>query len=56
VFFLFFYDSWGCLVEIFAGFLGFLLGFLEGFIGNLQRDLCLLFGLDFCCFFVLGFY
>ena len=36
-------------------FLGFLFGFLGDFIGNFQRDLCVLFGLDFCCFF-LGFY
>ena len=39
------------LAEIFANFLGFLLGFLKDFIGNLQRDLCELFSLDFCfCF------
>ena len=31
--------------------LGFLLGFLGDFIGNFQRDLCVLFGLDFCSFF-----
>ena len=53
-------DSWGCvdflwcLAENFAGFLGFLLGFLEDFIENLQRDLCVLFGLDFYCFFIFG--
>ena len=39
------------LAEIFASFLGFLLGFLKDFIGNLQRDLGELFGLDFCSFF-----
>ena len=45
-----------CLIEIFAFLLFFLfiffefpLGFLEDFIGNLQRYLCVLFGLlDFC--------
>ena len=31
--------------------LGFLLGFLGDFIGNLQRDVCVLFGLNFCTFF-----
>ena len=48
-------DNWGCidylccLTEIFASFFGFPLGFLEDFIGNLQRYLCALFGLlDFC--------
>ena len=59
VFSIFFYevdDSCGCvdflccLAEIFANFLGFLLGFLKDFIGNLQRDLCELFSLDFCFF------
>ena len=41
-----------CLAWILLVFLGFLLGFLGDFIGNFQRDLCVLFGLDFCfCFF-----
>ena len=44
-----------CLAWILLVFLGFLLGFLGDFIGNFERDLCVLFGLDFCCFFFFGF-
>ena len=36
---------------LFRHFSNFLLRFLGDFIGNFQRDLCVLFGLDFCCFF-----
>ena len=50
-------DSWGCvdllccLAGIFASVLGFFVGIFGDFIGNLQRDLFVLFGLDFCWFF-----
>ena len=45
-----------CLASIFyLIFLGFLLGFLGDFIRNFQRDLCVLFGLDFCFIFLFIF-
>ena len=49
-------DSWDCagflccLVGIFVGFFGFLLGFLGDFIRNLQRYLCVVW-LGFLLFF-----
>ena len=41
-----------CLAWILLVFLGF----LGDFIGNFQRDLCVLFGLDFCFFFFFFFF